>query len=80
MDFRQIFATNLRRLRQEKGLSQEELAHEAGVNRTYMSKLEQGQTWVGLKILVKLGAVLGTEPADFLQKPAKRARATKTKE
>lgn len=80
MDFRQVFASNLRRLRQEKGLSQEELAYEAGVNRTYMSKLEQGQTWVGLEILVKLGNVLGAEPADFLQKPVRRPRIPKTKE
>ena len=42
MDLRQVFAANLRRLRHEKGLSQEGLAYEAGVNRTYLSKLEKG--------------------------------------
>jgi transcriptional regulator with XRE-family HTH domain len=42
MDLRQAFATNLRRLRHAKGISQEDLAYEAGVNRTYLSKLEKG--------------------------------------
>jgi len=32
MDLRQVFASNLRRLRYERGLSQEALAYEAGVN------------------------------------------------
>ena len=34
------FAANLRRLRPAKGISQEDLAYEAGINRTYLSKLE----------------------------------------
>ena len=75
MDLRQVFAANLRRLRHAKGLSQEDLAYEAGVNRTYMSKLEKGGSYVGLEIIGKLAAVLDVEPADFLKKPTKRSRA-----
>jgi len=41
-DLRQAFAANLRRLRHAKGISQEDLAYEADVNRTYLSKLEKG--------------------------------------
>ena len=41
-DLREAFAANLRRLRHAKGISQEDLAHEAGINRSYMSKLEKG--------------------------------------
>jgi transcriptional regulator with XRE-family HTH domain len=72
MDLRQVFAANLRRLRHAKGLSQEDLAHEADVNRTYMSKIEKGGTWVGLEIIGKLAAVLEVEPAEFLKLPSKR--------
>src|ERR1700686_3276909 len=72
MDLRQVFAANLRRLRHAKGLSQEELAHEADVNRTYMSKIEKGATWVGLEIIGKLAAVLRVEPAEFLRLPPKK--------
>lgn len=78
MDYRQVFATNVRRLRREKGFSQEALAHEAEVNRTYMSKVEKGDTWVGLEIMVKLGKVLSVEPADFLQPPPKKPRRRQT--
>lgn len=74
MDLRQTFAANLRRLRHAKGLSQEDLAYEAGVNRTYMSKLEKGGSYVGLEIIGKLAVVLGVEPAEFLKRPAKKAR------
>jgi len=74
MDYRHVFATNLRRLRTEKGYSQEALAHEAGVNRTYMSKLEKGGSFVGLELMVKLAKVLEVEPSDFLKVPPRRPR------
>jgi transcriptional regulator with XRE-family HTH domain len=71
MDLRQVFAANLRRLGHEKGLSQEGLAYEAGVNRTYLSKLEQGASYAGLEIIGKLADVLGVEPAELLRLPAR---------
>ncbi len=74
MDFRQVFAANLRRLRHAKALSQENLAYEAEVNRTYVSKIEKGATWVGLEIIVKLAAVLEVEPAELLRLPQRRSR------
>ncbi|MBN9051545.1 MAG: helix-turn-helix transcriptional regulator [Rhizobiales bacterium] len=66
MDLRQVYAANLRRFRHEKGLSQEELAYEADVDRTYISKLETGATYVGLEILGKIADVLGVDPSVFL--------------
>jgi transcriptional regulator with XRE-family HTH domain len=72
MDLRQAFAANLRRLRHAKGLSQENLAYEASVNRTYMSKLEKGASYPGLEIIGKLAAVLEVEPADLLKLPPKK--------
>jgi transcriptional regulator with XRE-family HTH domain len=69
MDLRQVFAANLRRLRHEKGLSQEALAHEAGINRSYMSKLERGGSYVGLEVIGKLANVLEVEPTELLRMP-----------
>ena len=66
MDLRQLFSSNLRRLRHAKGLSQEDLAFAADINRSYLSKLEKGATWPGLEILGKLAAVLGVEPAELI--------------
>jgi transcriptional regulator with XRE-family HTH domain len=72
MDLRRVFAANLRGIRHAKGISQEELAHEANVNRTYMSKIERGGTWVGLEIIDKLASALEVEPAEFLRRPPTR--------
>ena len=74
MDLRETFAANLRRLRHEKGLSQEELAYAADVNRTYMSKLETGASYAGLQIIGKLAGVLEVDPREFFQ-PIGRKRA-----
>jgi transcriptional regulator with XRE-family HTH domain len=74
MDLRQVFASNLRRLRHARRLSQEELAHRANVNRTYMSKIEKGGTWVGLEIIGKLSTVLEVEPAELLRLPKRRSK------
>jgi transcriptional regulator with XRE-family HTH domain len=68
MDYRQVFARNLRRARQSKGLSQEELAHKARINRTYISKLETGATWAGLEVICKVAKVLGVEPSELLSR------------
>jgi transcriptional regulator with XRE-family HTH domain len=72
MDLRQVFAANLRRLRHAKGLSQEDLAHEADVNRSYMSTLEKGVSYPGLEIIGKLAKVLEVEPAELLKLPARK--------
>jgi transcriptional regulator with XRE-family HTH domain len=77
MDLRQVFAANLRRLRHKRGLSQESLAYEADVNRTYLSKLEKGVSHVGLEIVGKLAEVLEVEPAEFLKLPTKSGRSPK---
>jgi transcriptional regulator with XRE-family HTH domain len=74
MDLRQIFATNLRRLRHARGMSQETLAYDADVDRSYVSRLERGIPHVSLEIIGKLVEVLECEPAEFLQMPPKRGR------
>lgn len=75
MDLRQVFAANLRRFRHEKGLSQEELADLADINRTYISKLETGATWVGLQVISRLAKVLGRQPAEFLTSTKGRSKS-----
>ena len=74
MDLRQVFAANLRRLRHARGLSQEDLAHDAGVDRSYLSRLETGATYPGLEIIGKLARVLKVEPAELLRLPPQRKR------
>jgi len=72
MDLRHILATNLRRIRHEKGISQEALADEAGVDRAHVSKIERAATYVGIEIIGKFVDVLGVEPAEFFKLPQKK--------
>jgi transcriptional regulator with XRE-family HTH domain len=54
VDVRQRLAANLRRLRQERDLSQEAFAHEAGIHRTYVSDLERGMRNPTITVVEKL--------------------------
>jgi len=74
MDLRQVFATNLRRCRNAKGLSQDDLAYEAGVSRSYLSQLETGTFHASLKIVGRLAETLKIEPAELLKMPTRRAK------
>ena len=75
MDILQLFATNLRRIRHDRGLSQEQLAHDADVDRTYLSRVERAVTYVGLEIVGKLADVLGVDPIEFFRRPARPIRS-----
>jgi transcriptional regulator with XRE-family HTH domain len=74
MDLREAFATNLRRLRHERKLSQDDLAYEAEVSRSYLAQLEKGTYHASLKIVGRLAEALGVEPAELLKLPAPRTR------
>jgi transcriptional regulator with XRE-family HTH domain len=71
MDLRQLFATNLRRIRHQRRLSQEQLAHDAGIDRAYMSRIERAVTHVGLEIIGKLATILEVDPAEFFRRPSR---------
>jgi transcriptional regulator with XRE-family HTH domain len=77
MDLRQAFAANLRRLRHAKGLSQDDLAYEAEISRSYLSQLEKGEFFVSIKVIGKLAVVLDVEPAEFLKLPARQSARRK---
>jgi len=74
MDLRETFATNLRRLRNARGLSQDDLAYDAGMSRSYLSQLEKGMFYVSIKIIGKLADTLQAEPEEFLKRQSKRSR------
>ncbi len=69
MDLRGPFAINLRRIRHEKAMSQDELAYAAEISRSYLSQLEKGAFYASLKIIGKLADVLKVAPAEFLRLP-----------
>ena len=74
MILREVVAGNLRRLRNAQGLSQEELADRANVNRNYVGMLEREEHAATVDMLEKLAEVLRVDPIEFLRRaPADRA-------
>lgn len=69
MGIREVLAANLRRYRREKGLSQEELAYRADLDRTYVSALERSVYAASVDVLASLARELEIEPADLLKQP-----------
>ncbi|WP_354111365.1 helix-turn-helix transcriptional regulator [Bradyrhizobium sp. S3.12.5] len=70
MNIREVLALNLRKLRQVKDLSQEELAHRADIDRTYISALERSLYAASIDVVDNLAQGLGVEAADLLKRPA----------
>ena len=58
---------NVRRLRRELNLSQEELAFQAEIDRTYVSQIERGVINPSLLVLWKVSCVLGVDVAALLE-------------
>lgn len=64
-----MVAWNLRRLRVERGLSQDALALEAGVDRTYVGRLERSMENPTIGVLERLGAALDAKLIEFVIEP-----------
>lgn len=63
-----MFARNLRAARLTSGLSQEELAHRAGIDRTYVSALERSVYNASIDVVDRLATVLGIDAAELLKR------------
>ncbi len=57
-ELRDVLARNLRLFRAEKGWSQERLAHEAGLNRTYLSAVERSEQNISIDNIARLAKAL----------------------
>lgn len=68
MTLREIVAGNLRRLRQANGLTQEELAHGASLDRNYVGMLERGENAPTVDTLERLAQALGIDPVLFMDR------------
>lgn len=66
MSIRDVFAVNLRKRRLERRLSQEEVAHRANLDRTYVSLLERSKYSVSIDRVEALATVLGVAAYELL--------------
>lgn len=62
MDVVQILGENVRHYRKLKGMTQEQLALEAGMERSYVSDLERGQRNPSVRAVGRLAEALGVQP------------------
>jgi len=60
-DIKLIFGKRLRKLRKTKGISQETLAFDAGLDRTYISSIERGKRNVSIENIARLAKALEVE-------------------
>jgi transcriptional regulator with XRE-family HTH domain len=63
----QAVGRNVRRWRERRGLSQEALADQLGLHRTYVGGIERGERNLSLKSVERLAEQLGVRPLDLLR-------------
>lgn len=77
MKARALLAWNLRRIRVQRGISQEALAYEAGIDRAYVGGLERKSHNPTIDLLERLALTLGTDIGELFAKVPKGALAQK---
>ena len=71
MTLRETVARNLRRIRAEKGVSQEELADQADMNRNYVGMIERCENAATVDTLERFADALKVDPIEFFSPPKK---------
>jgi len=71
MDIRLIIGGNVRKFREKRGLSQEGLAFESGLHRTYVSGVERGVRNPTALVIERLAEALDVPPDHLLKAPRK---------
>ena len=67
MNLKERVGLNLQDARRAKGISQEELAHRASVNRGYVGKIENAKYSASLTTLEKIAQALNIDPSELLK-------------
>jgi len=67
MDLKNVLAANLRRLRHERELTQEELAGRAGISSRYVGAVERADVSVSVTVLGQIAEALSVEPSELLK-------------
>ena len=75
MDLKNALATNLRRARHAKGLTQEVLAERADISSRYVGSVERATVSVSLTVLARLAKAVGVDASELIRIPHGRERA-----
>lgn len=71
MTLRETFARNVRHWRHARSMSQETLAYEANISRSYLYELERGKYPANLDFIERIAKVLAVEPSQLLERRRK---------
>ena len=72
MDLKRAMATNLRRIRNAKELTQEELAGRAGLSSRYLGAIERAQVAASVTVLGRLADALRVDACELIRPPTRR--------
>ena len=72
MDWNRVVAANVKRLRIERKLTQEQLAHDSEIDLTYLGGIESGRRNPSVDVLGRIAIALGTVPAELLAQANER--------
>jgi transcriptional regulator with XRE-family HTH domain len=72
MDLKRVMATNVRRERHERKLSQEELADRAGLSARYLGSIERAAVSASVTVLGQLAQALRIDPCELIRTPQRR--------
>lgn len=73
MDLKDILSTNLRRIRNETGRTQEEMAHRLGISARYLGSIERGKVSPSVTLLGRFADALSVSASDLIT-PTRRSR------
>lgn len=68
MDLKDVLATNLRRIRHERGKTQEEMAHILGISSRYLGSIERARVSPSVSLLGKFAVALKVDPCRLIQR------------
>jgi transcriptional regulator with XRE-family HTH domain len=71
-DPRLLFGQAVRRLRKQRGISQEQLAEIAGIHRTYIGDVERGTRNIALVNITRIAKALGVSVVTLMQEMERR--------
>jgi transcriptional regulator with XRE-family HTH domain len=75
MDLKEVMAVNLRRLRHAKGMTQEELAEQAGLSARYVGGIERADVSASVTVLGRIAEALEVEATELVRSTRPKGRA-----
>jgi transcriptional regulator with XRE-family HTH domain len=74
-----VFGTNLKKIREKKNLSQEQLAYEVGFSRSYYTEVETGKRNISLLNIIRIAAHLQIELDELIKLKDYKTKSVKPK-